>query len=184
MRRRGILSWAELRSIGNSRLVQASILFPLVGYLILFNDEVGSFFRTGKLDAAAPSLELIGWLWARKLYFLYFGLMSLGIGSAVYSIWCPHIVKKHADFADYIRLDGAALSSEAVMELSRLISFYPSDKQDILRAWYAYLSDSSPWARNASTVLFGAGFLLLAVPSAISAIKIVALLLHQVGPPQ
>ena len=88
--RAGLLTWAQLRSAGNSRIVQTSVLFPLVGYLILFNDQVISFLSMHKLDH--PPDGFLASIWTRKLYFLYFGLMSLGIGSFIYSLRCPFII--------------------------------------------------------------------------------------------
>lgn len=84
MERPSLLEWTQLRSVGNSKIVQASILFPLIGYLILFNDQVIHLLSTASLDRASPNDGLIANLWARKLYFLYFGLMSLGFGSLGY----------------------------------------------------------------------------------------------------
>jgi hypothetical protein len=184
--RRGMLSWAELRSLGNSRVVQASAMFPFVGYLILFNDQLNSFFVTAGLDNAPPSVDWVAWLWSRKLYFLYFGLMALGIGSFVYTWKCPPFVKKHGDFADYIRIDGPSLSTSAVLEIGESFGFPKDDvlkdvskyKPDILRFWYADRSNAHRVARDLTTVLFGVGLFLLAIPSAISAFKIAALFLR------
>jgi hypothetical protein len=35
----GLRTWMQLRTIGNSPAVRASVLFPIIGYLILFNDR-------------------------------------------------------------------------------------------------------------------------------------------------
>jgi hypothetical protein len=98
MERHSLLEWTQLRSIGNSRIVQASVLFPFIGYLILFNDQATSLLSTVRLDHALPNEGWFATVWARKLYFLYFGLMSLGFGSLGYSQYCPRIIKKYGDW--------------------------------------------------------------------------------------
>jgi hypothetical protein len=60
-------TWMELRSVGNSRVVQTSVVFPLIGYLILFNDQVASFLVMRGLDMASPAHGWVAWIWARKL---------------------------------------------------------------------------------------------------------------------
>jgi hypothetical protein len=39
-RGRVFLSWRLLRSVGNSRAAKLTVLIPLVGYLILLNDDI------------------------------------------------------------------------------------------------------------------------------------------------
>jgi len=186
----GLLTWMQLRSVGNSRLVQASVLFPLIGYLILFNDQVSSFLVFRGLDAALPSQGILAWIWSRKLYLLYFGLMSLGVGSLIYSLRCPHLVKKHGDFSDYVRIDGPSLSVRSTRNLAKDLKIYSSAdrifeateacekaRPDIMHQWYAHLSSQHRHSRNAVSILFTVGFILVSAPSLVSAIKIGGLLL-------
>jgi hypothetical protein len=183
----GLLSWEQLRSVGNSRIVQTSVLFPILGYLILFNDQVLSLLALVGLDHAPPHSGPIAWIWARKLYFLYFGLMSLGSGSLLYVIRCPFIVKKHGDASDFVRFDGPTFSINALRHLNetmrgRVTSFAFADHEidnerpDILRSWYYNQAEAHRFSREAVAFLFGLGFLFVSVPSAISFFKISALL--------
>jgi hypothetical protein len=113
----GLLAWDQLRSVGNSRIVQASVLFPILGFLILFNDQALSLLAMAGLDRAPPHSGPVAWLWTKKLYFLYFGLMSLGSGSLLYAIHCPFIIKKHGDASDFVRIDGPTMSANAIKHL-------------------------------------------------------------------
>jgi hypothetical protein len=172
----GLSTWMELRALGNSRAVQASVLFPVVGYLILFNDQVSTFLSISRLENAQPTLGVLGWAWSHKLHFIYFGLMSLGLGSFIYSFRCPFIIKKHGDFADYVRIDGPSISDETAYEYRQILGIPAQSKADILHHWYAQHSAQRPFSRIAVTILFAVGLALLAVPSFISALKIAALL--------
>src|SRR5688500_3032876 len=184
-------TWADLRSIGNSKAVQASPAFPFVGYLILFNDEVARFLSMKALEASGAS-GLSDVLWALKLYFVYFGLMALGIGSGIYQIYCPFIVKKHGDWMDYVRIDGDSLSNAAATSIGATLGHvYERDIDteepdqvtiDYMREWYELQSHEMPGWRRVVSLLFAAGLLLLAVPSVLSATKIGVLFLSRLGP--
>lgn len=186
MERPSLIEWTQLRSVGNSKIVQASILFPLVGYLILFNESAASLLSTSSLDRASPNEGLIEFLWIRKLYFLYFGLMFLGLGSLGYAMFCPRIIKKYGDSADYIRFDGPAMTQRMLRKLAERAGLEglttTTDDQilengpDILRTWFHFQTYRHPLARDTVTTLFALGFVLISVPSIVSIIKIGSLL--------
>jgi hypothetical protein len=77
-----IPTWASLRSIGNSRAVQASVAFPVIGYLVLLSSQFTSFFDGGLIGDVKHHRDADWWnrMWSLKLYFVYFGLLFLGIG--------------------------------------------------------------------------------------------------------
>jgi hypothetical protein len=185
-----MLTWASLRGVGNARIVQLSAIFPLVGYLILFNDEVSKFLSMAALDHA-PKNSLIDLFWPYKLYFVYFGLMCTGLASTLYQIRCPHLIKKHGDAADYIRMDGDSLSNTAAASLGVALGRdYHDDCRaenpdhvmtDYMREWFRRQSASRPLSRMSTTMFFVVGFLLLAVPSILSAAKIVGLIYNKLS---
>jgi hypothetical protein len=153
-----ILTWATLRSFGNSRAVQLSVLFPIVGYLILFNDEVARFLSMAALDKKPSPQGVFETLWRAKLYFVYFGLMAMGIGSGIYQVSCPYLIKKYGDWADYVRFDGESISEEGMSQLGKLvgIDYWAENREqrdslgaDIMRNWYGQLSRRKPTATPA-----------------------------------
>lgn len=84
-------SWLELRTLGNSKLVQATVLVPVLGYLILFSEWF---------------LELLGdengfnLLW--KVYCLYYSFTFIALASVLYSFRCPFVFKHYGSLADYV----------------------------------------------------------------------------------
>jgi hypothetical protein len=121
-------------------------------------------------------------LWKAKLYFVYFGLMALGIGSAISQIRCPFIIKKHADAADYVRVDGDTKSDAQISVIAHIVrtqhdTSAPLDEHraDVMRRWYRENSMAHPISRYAVSVHFIAGTAILAIPSILAAIKIIAL---------
>ena len=174
-------SWSTLRSIGSSSLVRLSALFPFVGYFILFNDEVTRFLQAHGLEKPLIGVGLLDNLWSKKLYFLYFGLMLSGFGSIMYQWWCPPEVKKHLDWKDYIATEGETPSYTYLRELGTRvgIKYIPandssgSDGSDIMQRWYEKQDVTFPVARTLVATLFLASALLLAVPSALTAVKVI-----------
>jgi hypothetical protein len=182
-------TWANLRVIGNSRPVQIATVFPIVGYFILLSTQFTNLIDGG---IAGPILDggLLSRLWSLKLYFVYFGLISLGIGSAVYQVRCPRIIKSFADNSEFVRIHSPVVTlSEAVFMASETAepakNMSPSDyladyhRIPIMMNFYALQSAVRPWSRLLTTIFFYGGFALLAVPSALTFVKVGRLLATQ-----
>lgn len=85
-----VLRWANLRTIGNSPLVRASALVPLLDYLVLFNEHIaGQQTIIGQLP--------LSW----RLMVLYLGLSLVGLGSIVYVLRCPETIRRYSSAVDY-----------------------------------------------------------------------------------
>jgi hypothetical protein len=111
------LSWSAIRRIGQSRLLALTIVVPFLGSLLLFNQHVVELLTLSPelvrrwmgipangVDDAARQLTLA------RLYYVYFGLTFLGIGSALFSLFCPLIVKNYASSVEYIQIEGALVT--------------------------------------------------------------------------
>lgn len=84
------LRWAGLRTVGNSPLVRASALVPLLGYLVLLNEHVaGQQTIVGQLP--------LSW----RLMVLYLGLSLVGVGSVIYVLRCPETIRRYSSAVDY-----------------------------------------------------------------------------------
>jgi hypothetical protein len=187
LRRDAIPSWATLRSIGNSRVVKLSSLFPFVGYMILFNDDITKLLELSRSYLHAPQTSTwMSTLVGLRLYFIYFGLFSLGAGSIVYQWKCPYAVKKFADGADYVSQEIATLSKDGVRVLAQITGQSYSGSGDdallVIRNGYGQMSLWYRMSRLAVATLFGLGLFLLAIPSFISTIQVLqSLLLRFLG---
>jgi hypothetical protein len=183
LRSKFIPAWAELRTLGNSKAVQASAIFPVVGYLILLSGQVTNFFDGGLTSDPVQQKDWLTQLWQAKLYFVYFGLLLLGLGSALYQWRCPRLIKKHGDWEDYVRIDGPVMDTDALRAVRKSIQeaigkefFYtPEDQRsETMRAYYSLLATAEVFTRFAVACLFYAGLALLAVPSIVTALRIIA----------
>ena len=102
----------------------------------------------------------------------------MGLGSLIYQSACPYLVKKHADWADYVRSDGPSLNSDQVLALARILHIQgPADiiKSIVMQHWYAEESNKYAIIRLCVAVFFYSGLILLAIPSILSAFKIAKL---------
>jgi hypothetical protein len=187
-RTRFIPTWSSLRSIGNSRAVQTSVAFPAIGYLVLLSSQFTSIFDGGLISDTHQQVgDWWGRLWSLKLYYVYFGLLFLGIGSALYQYRCPRQIKKHGDWEDYVRIDGPVMTESYMTALGQILGHdFLQDifekrrtsaavQNEYLREHYAVLSSEAKFSRLIVTFFFTFGFGLLAVPSLMTAIKITAL---------
>jgi hypothetical protein len=90
--------WTSLRPVGNSIIVKLTILVPLIGYLIIFNDKLAGYVdlvrEVSGLDASS------GLSVPPRLFQIYFGLCFIAVASAIYSLACPSIIKRYASAID------------------------------------------------------------------------------------
>lgn len=80
-------TWSILRLIGRSRLAQATIFIPIVGYFVLFNEQITKYLRLLPTLAEAPR-EIDEYTLGRLLC-LYIGLFCIGIGSILFQMCSP-----------------------------------------------------------------------------------------------
>jgi hypothetical protein len=86
--------WNMLRVIGGSALGKAAIAFPVLGYLILFNDYAVTYLKIHSSFCLDCSVS-------PRLYALYIGGFFIAVGSLLYAIFCPQVVDRHANAHDF-----------------------------------------------------------------------------------
>ncbi len=186
-------SWDKLRLIGNSKLIKLTTIMPLVGYLIMFNQHVISALHLDNSIFGNVNSEFL----ISRLRLLYFGLFFTGIGSALFTIFCPPKIKQYADAIELadreIRFLPMPHFYSLVTDLHRVRSPAYSDtdlddypdrlatmegealetlKIQILTEWYWSQSHRFPLARWAALTCFVCGFSLLFYPSVTSVVSV------------
>jgi len=129
--------WELLRLVGNSYAVKLTVLVPFIGYLLLFNDTLVKFFALqilteGKTESAPEQINLL------NLRLLYFGLLFVGVGSILYLMFCPSVIKSHAGSTDFVRAELEHATYKHIRDLlDYCLEVYPNNtwfkdlKQDI-----------------------------------------------------
>jgi hypothetical protein len=92
--------WAGLRALGNSGLVRSSVLMPVFGYMLLFNDKIREYL-TVPFDGAL--LQYLPPEW--RVWFLFYGAFFVAIASLLYAWRCPPEVKRFGTPMDYVASD-------------------------------------------------------------------------------
>ena len=83
--------WSKLRVLGQSNMVRASVLMPVFGYLLLFNEKARQFL-TIFYDANGVFRHFPS-MW--RVWMLYYGSFSLAIGSLLFAFLCPICIKQY-----------------------------------------------------------------------------------------
>jgi hypothetical protein len=177
--------WTSLAALGNAKAVQLTALIPVIGYMIIFNRALLEYMELGlqylnadetvKQGSGVPLDRFT----AVNLYFLYFGLCALGVGSLLFRLSCPEIFKKYNDAASFV-LTEQAITTQRTMDLyqhdfssygatidrNKYSTINGDMRTDVMRTYYQTLDQHSvPILRLVVAVLFAIGFALLTWPS-------------------
>src|SRR3954447_15866950 len=94
------IPWSAIRRIGQSRLLGLTIVVPFLGSLMLFNQSVvdvltlsPELVRRWLQLSASETADAARKLTLSRLYYVYFGLSFLGIGSSLFVLFCPLEIK-------------------------------------------------------------------------------------------
>jgi hypothetical protein len=111
------IPWSAIRRIGQSRLLSLTIVVPFLGSLLLFNQYVVDFLTLSP-DVVARLVQRTGQsvgevsrqVSLTRLYYAYFGLTFLGIGSFLFAMLCPTEVKSHASAREFVQTETSVVS--------------------------------------------------------------------------
>jgi hypothetical protein len=93
--------WTDWVAYIDGWVPRFALFVPIVGYLVLFNDQVGGSVAFRNL--VGPDLQDF-WLSGRhRLRFVYFGLFALGISNLIYRARQPYVFRFGTTPASYTR---------------------------------------------------------------------------------
>lgn len=96
--------WSSLSKIGNSRVAAITIFAPIIGYLVVFNSTLSEYVTLVTPFGTEPvGLNAIDYLHGKRLYFLYLGVLCVGLATALYAALAPEPIKTAASAVDYVR---------------------------------------------------------------------------------
>ncbi|WP_292607780.1 hypothetical protein [Mesorhizobium sp.] len=171
--------------------MRAMVITPVVGYLLLLNEEV---VPLAEID---DRFRLISSELPWRLMLVYYGSFFTGIAAAVYQIWCPRIVKKYDSAIEYVgaefnffwdrdhfsyklqqvreRLQAVPLWQQqlvGVRHLAEKLTARAKDEKEAgnhltqaMTGWWHLADNDHLQARRAFCVLGAIGGTLLAIPS-------------------
>ena len=88
--------WVNIKNLGDSKFVKSNyvwmFLIPSAAKIIaVIESKINDVFPDQQIDLSLP----FSW----KL--LFYTAISFAIGSIIYNIWCPKLIKFHDDFKDF-----------------------------------------------------------------------------------
>ena len=92
--------WAGWVPYVDGWIPKFSLFFPIVGYLILFNDTVSESLVFSHLTGTEQQWGFSG---SERLRFLYFGLLFLGVSNFIYRVRRPHTFRFGVSLVEYTR---------------------------------------------------------------------------------
>ncbi len=125
-----IIVWSNLAKVGRSRIMRGTILVPLIGVFIIFNEGLLNIFRLDSFfiehigEVRSDSIDRFT---ISNLYFMYFGLSFLGVGSFLFSLFCPEEISIENNIMSYVY--STDLERNQVVAKSHL--------QDVLNAYFS-----------------------------------------------
>lgn len=124
------IPWSAIRRIGQSRLLALTIVVPFLGSLLMFNQAV--------VDVLTLSPELVRrWfhltvensadaarkLTLARLYYVYFGLTFLGVGSSLFVLFCPLDIKNYSTAIEYQTTEAPLVSKPKMTLIFPFIAY-------------------------------------------------------------
>lgn len=94
--------WSATLALGQSPLMRLTILLPFVGSMILFNNELVRLLELAPIALSTSGSQGTQDSSISRLVLTYFGLVSLGVGSFIFSLRCPPDLKQSRTEAEYI----------------------------------------------------------------------------------
>lgn len=104
-----LYKWSILRQVGASKFASAVSLVPLLGYLVIFNEQVLGLVEAGLSHTSSSSKEESS-LGIGRIAALYVGLVIVGVASVVFRLLCPKEIFESRDFYEHLRLELDAIS--------------------------------------------------------------------------
>lgn len=168
-----LLRWTSLRGISNSSAAKSTIVIPLLGYWIIFNETIAGWLRLiSPLSDGGPHVSY-------RLLWTYIALSCIAFGTFLYAIFCPPEVKKYADYQDYINGDGEAMTKSTI---ETMLAYLESKGHyelregvagmaraeadgDIMDIYFQDANEQAPAARLTVTLLYYLGFGILGILS-------------------
>lgn len=120
------VDWLTLRSIGSSKAAKLTILVPIVGYMIIFNDQLSSYLDLSRelLNIPEATEQGLQSYSIYRIYIIYFGLVFVGIASAIFAVRCPNQIKDNESFYDFFVKEREMITNEKFQRYLGLVKMH------------------------------------------------------------
>lgn len=185
-------NWALIRRIGESKILNMTMLIPFFGYMIIFNEQIVHLFEVSKdiflhtIDATSTGNTGISNDAKMRLFYFYFGFTFLGIGSLTYQLLCPDLIKEYASNREFIREEISLMTPKRIQEtIEHLKKNNSNDDElkdiiwrversgiesqqpviDLMMMQWTHENKSTSIIRALTAIMYALGFIILSIPS-------------------
>ncbi|MBY3199129.1 hypothetical protein [Rhizobium laguerreae] len=116
--------WANYVDPLDGWIARLSFAVPIIGYLILFNDNIAQNLTFRELTSGHSTFGLSG---GARLKFLYLGLVFVGLANILYRWQRPHVLRHARDQVSYVEMGIRTFSIMAFIDLHGKIRHSGSD---------------------------------------------------------
>lgn len=96
------IRWSLLAKIGRAPAMQLTVLVPLIGMLLIFNEQTSAFLKLSPVFLSDLGIAGDDTFSLSTLYYTYFGLCFLGIGSIIFALFCPEEISQEPHQMRYV----------------------------------------------------------------------------------
>lgn len=119
--------WSILAAIGTAPIVRLTILVPVLGALLLFNEAVFGVLQYAQEFLAGVGISPVEsrTYSLNQLYFLYVGLSLVGVASLAFALGCPEEIRRHPTRMQYV--SSSDVSDNPIIaksQFERVLDFY------------------------------------------------------------
>ena len=107
-----LTNWRWAASLNRSRMVQACLIVPFVGYLILFSDFAVNQLQSTILLGSPLLLSV-----PAKLFCIYWGGILISVNLVIYYWKCPLTIRRFADDIEYFKYATGLRSRSFIEEI-------------------------------------------------------------------
>lgn len=170
--------WDHLRQRMSNRLIQSTIVIPIVGYIILFSSSLEEYF-------CLRFVECENGVSYWRMYWLYFGFCSLAAAAMIFNLKCPSLVAHHGAAYEFVDREFRIMGHERLVkmdqQLAKLRGRHPQTpgnlkvttaKEELMRDYFVMLKSQSRNWRIAVYLLYWLGALVVAVPTVVTFVAI------------
>lgn len=195
--------WTDLRTLSNSTAARATVLIPLVGYLIVFNENIAQYLALASELGGTGSAAQV----SSRLLSIYLGLTFVAVGAVIYGRYCPPEVKRFQTASSYIQSDKESLLGPPIEAIERQLvqsewalqfdamrlrldgkadrgvlkdADWNNFHNGVLHLYFEYQNHSHRFSRQLVTSAYVVGFVFLGIPSLLVFVRVVGLLTSQI----
>ncbi|MDC9514989.1 hypothetical protein PSH47_10940 [Pseudoalteromonas sp. CST5] len=131
-------AWVNIRTIGRSKIMTLTIFIPVIGYMIIFNEQLIHLFELSEnlfssiTVTNATQEDVVSEDSKTRLFYFYFGFTFLGLGSLLFQVFCPNLIKEHGSDREFIKEELSLMTIKRVKSILDFLHNKVPEKNDEL----------------------------------------------------